>query len=69
VSNLVREERPRDVATLCMYPGQLVPNWNDMVMPLTTHREGEREHLGPQLVGGEPRRVARARVADAEVEQ
>ncbi len=22
--------------TFCMYPGQLVPNWNDMVMPLTT---------------------------------
>jgi hypothetical protein len=58
--HLVAEQRPGDVADRSMKPGQLVPNWKLMVMPLTTpsakdsaktltqeqHREVEHLDLG-----------------------
>jgi len=34
--HLVAQQRPGDIATFSMKPGQLVPNWKLIVMPLTT---------------------------------
>ena len=34
--HLVGEQRPGDVADRSMKPGQLVPNWKLIVMPVTT---------------------------------
>src|SRR6266568_3788031 len=68
--HLVGKQGPRDVADLLHESrpvGAELERHGDAAHH--AHREGEREHLGPELVGGEPRRVAGARVLHAKVKK
>src|SRR5688500_6280603 len=68
--HLVGEQRPGDVAHLVHVAGPVgaeLEAHDDARHH--AHREGEREDLHPELVGAEPRRIARALVAQPEHHQ